>query len=628
MDLKRRTVLGAIGSTGLGSLAVGQNAFGRQQPLPLMPSGTRTHTPVSSTILPQRMTGARAAVRALRAEGTPCVFGVPGAQNNEFWDAMKAAQLPYLLVAHESAASVMADASARVTGRVGVCSVIPGPGLTNALTGIGEALLDSSPIVALVTDVERGPQAYTTQVHGLSNTAILRTVCKGVIAVSHQGQIQAAIHQAFRLARSGPQGPVGVVIPYHLYSEVWNYDHPVPLELMPPWDESGYRAAVRLLCDRSHRVGIYAGLGCAEASGELQAVAELLQAPVATTVSGKGVISDHHPLAVGWGYGSFGTNAAERAFRRVDTVLAVGTRFSEVSTANYSIPQKAHLIHVDHDPGVLRANVPTSVAVHADAKLFLSRLIGDRQHIARAPDAKLVERIQVDRSLERSYHQQPVIKDAVDPKYFLTILGQVMGHEGLIFIDVTASTHWAAEVISRTAPRRYFTPADNQSMGWAVSAAIGGKRVRPDLPVACVTGDGCFLMSGLEASTAARARLPVKFFVLDDGAYHYMQMLQEQAYGRTTATELASLDYPSLSHGMGLSYLEITSNRAVPDTVSRAISHQGPMLVRVQISYEGREIRWLKSLRRTYFRKLDTGQRGRIISRRIIEGVDPIPEND
>ena len=128
------------------------------------------------------------------------------------------------------------------------------------------------------------------------------------------------------------------------------------------------------------------------------------------------------------------------------------------------------------------------------------------------------------------------------------------GPDELIFVDVTASTHWASEAIEVQGPRRYFTPADNQSMGWAIPAAIGAQRVRPDRQVVCVTGDGCFLMSAIEMSTAARAGLPVKFFVLDDGGYHYMQMLQEPVYRRTTATEIARIDYAAFAQAVGIGF--------------------------------------------------------------------------
>jgi acetolactate synthase-1/2/3 large subunit len=575
-----------------------------------------------------KMTGAQAAAAALCCQGVRCVFGIPGAQNNEFWDALKAKGVPYLLVAHEASASVMADAAARATGSVGVFSVVPGPGLTNALTGIGEALYDSVPIVGLVTDIDRSPHAKIGQVHGLDNAAILRPVVKAVIEVRHQAEIPQAIFQAFQIAAAGEPGPVGILVPFPLYAEVWNYDLPVPPPSPPPFDEQAYRRAVAHLSDRRRRIGIYAGLGCVDASPSLAAVAELLQAPVATSVSGKGTLSDDHPLAVGWGYGRQGTRAAEAAFKEVDLVLAVGVRFSEVSTANYAIPQHDVLIHVDVNPQNLGRNVPAHVTLCSDARVFLDRLLSDGDAVRRAPCPRLWQHIADLRQVDRCDAATVRITPCVDPMFFLSRLRAALGPDELIFVDVTAATHWASETIEVPGPRRYFTPADNQSMGWAIPAAIGAQRVRPDRQVVCVTGDGCFLMSAIETSTAVRAGLPVKFFVLDDGAYHYMQMLQEPLYRRTTATELARIDFAAFAQGMGLAFNQITDNADALSGIQRALATPGPVLTRVVVSYEGRELRWLNALRSQYVRKLPNRQKVRLAARIGVRALDPQSDND
>ena len=625
MEVNRRTALGVMGALGATSLAPASSARGDKPP---------GMTPGRMTVIHGRpgvrgrMTGALAAASALGCEGVRCVFGVPGAQNNEFWDAMKTRGVPYLLVTNEASASVMADASARVTGEVGVFSVVPGPGLTNAMTGIGEALLDSVPIVGIVTDVLRGRSAPVGQVHSLPNAAILRPVCKAVIEVQHQGQIPGAIHRAFQVARAGEPGPAAVVLPFNLLTQVWDFDEPVPLSLPLPFDESAYRRALGLLSNRRKRVGIYAGLGCADAGPALAAVAEALQAPVATSVSGKGSISDAHPLAVGWGYGAQGTRAAERAFKEVDLVLAVGVKYSEVSTANYAIPKHDHVIHIDANPNNLGQNVPASVEVVADARLFLDRLSADAGAIRRPAAPGLWKAIQHDRHLERCYNATPQITGAVDPMVFLVNLRRQLGPDELIFVDVTASTHWASEAMEVPGPRRYFTPANNQSMGWAIPAAIGAQRVRPDRRVVAITGDGCFLMSALEASTAARAGLPVKIFVLDDGAYHYMQMLQEPTFRRTTATEIARLDFAGMARGLALGYNQIDRNSDVPGGIARAFAMPGPILTRVIVSYEGREIRWLNALKSSYIKHLSTGQKVRMGTRIVARSMDRHPRND
>ena len=566
-----------------------------------------------------KMTGAQAVAASLACEGVPCLFGVPGAQNNELWDALKARGVPYMLVANEASASVMADAAARVTGEVGVFAVVPGPGLTNAMTGIGEALYDSVPIVGIITDIDRSPRAPVGQVHGLANAAIVRPVVKAAIEVRHQAEIPGAIFQAFRVAASGEPGPAVVIIPFPLFQEVWDYDQPAPPPYPAPFDEAAYGRALAHLTDRKRRVGIYAGLGCVDAGPALAAVAELLQAPVATSVSGKGCIPDAHPLAVGWGYGKQGTRAAESAFKDVDLVLAVGVRYSEVSTANYAIPKPGTLVHVDINPQNLGRNVPTHVCVQADARLFLDRLLADGAAIRRPPSPGLWQDIRKWRQVDRCEALTVRIQPCVDPLFLLAQLRDVLGPDELVFVDVTAATHWASEAIDTQGPRRYFTPADNQSMGWAIPAAIGAQRVRPDRRAVCITGDGCFLMSALEMSSAAPGKpaLPVKFFVFDDGrAYHYMQMLQEPVYRRTTATEIARIDYAAFAQSVGLTFNQIASNADVLPKVSSVRSRRpGPVLTQVLISYEGREIRWLGALRSQYIQKLPTDQKVRLATR-------------
>jgi acetolactate synthase-1/2/3 large subunit len=620
-QVNRREALGVIGAAGAAAAAPAMQpavSGGRVE------VGRYTHRQG----VQGKLTGAQAVAAALWCEGAPCVFGIPGAQNNELWDAFKARQIPYFLVANESSASVMADAAARATGGVGVFAVVPGPGLTNAATGIGEALLDSVPVVGIVTDVDRAAGAPIGQVHSLPNAAILRPIVKAVLEVRHVSEIPGAVHQAFRLARCGEPGPTAVVIPFPFYNQAWDFDQGVPPPYPVPFDDAVYPRVLAHLADKSMRVGIYAGLGCAEAGPALAAVAELLQAPVATSVSGKGSIPDQHPLAVGWGYGKQGTRAAERAFRDVDLVLAVGVKFSEVSTANFAVPKHDVLIHIDANPHNLGRNVPAHLTMCADSRLFFDRLLADAGAIRRCPEPELWARIKKDRELDRCENGRVQAPCAVDPMVFFSQLRSMLGMEELIFVDVTASTHWASEAMTVPGPRRYFTPANNQSMGWAIPAAIGAQRVRPDRMVVSVTGDGCFLMSALEMSSAARARLPVKFFVLDDGAYHYMQMLQEPVYRRTTATEIARIDFAAFAAGVGLTYNQIACNPEIAGGVARALGTPGPVLTRVVVSYEGREMRWLNALRSTYIKRLPNDQKLRMASRVGVRTLQRTSDDD
>ncbi len=619
LPLNRREVFGACG-------AIGAAALGP------VPPARGDHVELGRYVrragVQGKMTGAQAVAASLSCEGVPCLFGVPGAQNNELWDALKARGVPYMLVANEFSASIMADASTRATGVVGAFAVVPGPGLTNAMTGLGEALYDSVPIVGIITDIDRSPRAPVGQVHGLANAAIVRPVVKAAIEVRHQAEIPGAIFRAFRVAASGEPGPAVVIIPFPFYQEVWDYDQPVPPPYPAPFDEAAYGRALAHLSDRRRRVGIYAGLGCIDAGPSLTAAAELLQAPVATSVSGKGCIPDAHPLAVGWGYGKQGTRAAENAFKDVDLVLAVGVRYSEVSTANYAIPQPGALIHVDINPQNLGRNVPAHVCVQADARVFLDRLLADGNAIRRPPCPALWQDIRKWRQVDRCEARTVRIQPCVDPMFLLSQLRDVLGPDELVFVDVTASTHWASESIDAQGPRRYFTPADNQAMGWAIPASIGAQRVRPDRRVACITGDGCFLMSAVEMSSAARDGLPVKFFILDDGAYHYMQMLQEPVYRRTTATDIARIDFAAFAQAVGLTFNQIASNADVLPGLQRAIATPGPVLTQVIVSYDGREMRWLSALRSQYIKKLPNSQKVRLATRIGVRAISREPDSD
>jgi len=588
------------------------------------------HTPPRADgVVRGHMTGAAALVETLIAEGCGCVFGIPGAQQNELWDTMKTKQLRYLLVTHEFSASTMADGYARSTGMPGVLCVVPGPGLTNAISGIGEALLDSVPMVCIVGDIGNGRHYRPFQVHSLPQVGLLRNVTKEVLAVQHVADIPAAVRQAFLLARSGEPGPVGVVVPYNLLLEAAQYDSPPLAGPALPFAEIAYRQALCLLQDRRLRIGIYAGLGCMPYAPALVRLAEVLQAPVATSIAGKGVIPENHPLAVGWGYGPQGTRTAESIFNHVDLVLAIGVKFSEVSTGFYSQPQKRHLIHVDINEHNLGRIMRTDVCINADAGLFIQRLLDDPT-VARAPDAHLTERIQAEKNHEAGInrhlfaphpHPSPPggegrgVRGGADPMAFLLALRRCTEPDAMAFVDVTVSQYWATEVFTANMPRTFFNPTNNQAMGWSIPAALGAQAVHHGRQVVTITGDGCLLMSAMEISTAAREGLPVKFFVLDDQAYHYMQRLQMPAYLQTTATILTRLDYAALARGWGVGYQEITCTADLEPGIRGALDQCGPVLCRIVTDYRHRPIRWIDAARARFTRELDSNQQTRFAMR-------------
>ena len=211
---------------------------------------------------------------------------------------------------------------------------------------------------------------------------------------------------------------------------------------------------------------------------------------------------------------------------------------------------------------------------------------------------------------------------------FILALRRLTTADALTFVDVTMSQYWATEAFTATQPRTFFNPTNNQNMGWSIPAAIGAQRVFPDRPTLTITGDGCFLMSAMEIATAGRESLPVKFFVLDDQAYHYMQELQRPAYVRTTATMLSRIDYRALAQGFNVGYQEISSNDELEPRIRGVLQYAGPVLTRVRVNYGPRRVRWLRAARDRYMNDLTPAQKSRFLARVGYRTLDPVREND
>jgi acetolactate synthase-1/2/3 large subunit len=194
-------------------------------------------------------------------------------------------------------------------------------------------------------------------------------------------------------------------------------------------------------------------------------------------------------------------------------------------------------------------------------------------------------------------------------------LRRCLAPEALFFMDVSMSEHYAAEAYTVTQPRTYFNPTDNQAMGWSIPAALGAQFAHPDRQVVTLTGDGCFLMSAIEISTAGRAGLPVKFFILDDHAFHYMQKLQQQAYHRTTATMLAHLDYAALAQGLGVTYQHIDADGDLDSAIKTSLTRPGPVLTCVSVDYGKRPCRWIDAVKERFKDELSFRQKMRFLSR-------------
>ncbi len=270
-------------------------------------------------------TGAEALVATLQQLAVERVFGIPGIQTLELFDALADATFPTILTTDERSAAFMADAHARVTGRLGVLAVTPGPGLTNALTGLAEARFDSSAVLAIVASHNPALRRQF-QLHAMDQAAVLKPLVKAGYAVRSVGEIPAVLLQAAQTAMEGEPGPVAVEFPYNVFIERGEFAMPAetPRRAAPPDAAMLDRMAGELA--RSPLVGIYVGRGARQGVEALRRLAEVLQAPVATTISGRGILSEDHPLSVGFGFGPCGQSIAEKIFSRVDNLLAIGCK--------------------------------------------------------------------------------------------------------------------------------------------------------------------------------------------------------------------------------------------------------------------------------------------------------------
>jgi acetolactate synthase-1/2/3 large subunit len=528
--------------------------------------------------------GAELVMSGLKAEGVERVFGIPGVQNLELFDALRESAIETVLVTHELCASFMAEAHARVTGKPGCCILVPGPGLTNAFTGLGEALLDSSPVVVIVP----GPRNDTRlefQLHQIPQAELARPITKAVIRAERAEEIYPGVRRAFQLAASGEPGPVVVEIPYNLLTERAAASEPPALPAPPEPDPATLEKILGLLRE-AKRVGIYAGFGASDSRDDLLRLAEILQAPVATTLGGRGVVPEDHPLSVGFGFGPAGTHIAEEVFRACDVVLAIACKFGEVSTGAYGFKPPEKLIHIDINKAVLGKNLPATVVLEADASTALRRLVEGLEGRPRPADQALIERI-VDWRAEfaAAIEQAPAWDSAVNPTKLLWQLRKLAPRDAIVTTDSGGHQFWVAEFFPVYERRSYLTPTDYQSMGYSVPAMIASQLAFPHRQVIGVVGDGSFLMTGPELVTAARLGLKPLVLLFNDSELGIVREAQQKIFKRTSAVELRNPDFEALARAYGAAYFRISNDHEIDPVLRQALDSGCLALVDARVEY-------------------------------------------
>jgi len=562
-----------------------------------------------------KLTGGQIVVRALEDEGVRLAFGIPGTHNIELYDALGAsATVRPVLVTDEQSASFAADAVWRASGRLACANVVPGAGLTHAMSGIGEAFLDNVAMLVLGCGIRRDT-GKAFQLHDVDQAAMVRPVTKAQFRPMDGEELHAVIREACRIAREAPAGPVFVEVPANLYLTTHDLEpgtayHPQPTTHQPP----DVRAAADLLNASRHPL-LYLGLGAAHA--DLVALAERLEAPVATTFQGKGVFPESHPLALWPGFGDAAPPFARRIADGCDATLAVGCRFGEVATGSYGLAVPRPLVHVDADPAVFGRNYPADASVAGDAGAVVKALL--EKLAARPKDDALRSRIREGRADVERERAGAADTGRVSPFRLLRALQERFGPRTVFTADSGNGTFLAVETLRLDEPGKLLAPIDYSCMGYAVPAALGAGLARPDCPVVALAGDGAFLMTGLELLTAAQLGVPVAVFVLRDGELAQIAQFQEVALGRKTASVLPDLDLEALARAIGVEFARLESDAEIPAVLGRVaatVAAGRPVLVDTAIDYSVKTF-FTRGVLKTNFLRLPWKDRLRFVARAV-----------
>ena len=568
-------------------------------------------------------TAARLAREALEELGVRHTFGIPGVHNTELYDELGASEsITPVLVAHEGGGAFMADAYSRTGAGIGALAIVPAAGVTHAASGIGEAFLDGIPMLVISGGVRRDlGRAY--QLHDMDQQALLAPITKARWRVERHADVIPAIHEAWRVATSGEPGPVFVEIPVNLQLMAGDAGERPAFKSAPP---AGARAAAADvaraagLLRAARSPAIFCGWGAVDATAELMALAELLGAPVSTTLQGLSAFPGHHRLHAGFALGRAAVPAVENAFRDSDALLAVGTRFAEIPTGSYGWDPPAALVHVDVNPRVFDANYKSAVALEGDARVVLAALraaLGGTASRARA-DA-VAAAIGKDKRAYRDEWLAHDSKGRVNPQRFFDALRARMPDDGIIVADDGNHTFLVAELMPIRAPRAFFSPSDFNSMGYCIPGAIGAKLAQPERTVVGIVGDGAVRMTGLEMATAVAQKAGVAWFVFNDGELAQIAQAQETPYNRKTCTVLPELDFEALARANRVAFRLLRNDGEIERVVGEALDSADrgePVLVDVRIDYSKRT-RFTEGVIKTNLKRFGLADQARLVGRAL-----------
>src|SRR6478736_6690769 len=540
------------------------------------------------------MRAADALMECLKAEGVENVFGLPGGANIPTYDALYDAGIRHVLVRHEAGGGHAAEGYAKATGKVGVCLATSGPGATNIVTPIQDAMMDSVPTVFITgqvrTDLLGTDGFQEADVLGITMPAV-----KHSFMIQHPLEIPRALHEAFYLARSGRPGPIVVDIPTDLSRADIPYEPVTDLRLpgYQPTTEGNtkqIRQAAKALA-ASRRPVLYAGGGVvnANASAELVELATVDRFPITCTLMGLGAFPAPHEQWLGMP-GMHGTRTANYAMDEADLICAIGARFDDRVTGKLSeFAPRAKFIHIDVDPAEISKNVPAHIPIVGDARNVLAKLVVEYRAIGADP-ARLEpwwSRIEGWRAKHPLTYEDSADNE-IKPQYMIKALYEATGGEAILTSDVGQHQMWAAQYYHFKQPRQWINSGGLGTMGFGLPAAMGAAVGRPGELVCCVAGDGSVQMNMQELATCAQNQIPIKVFIMNNGYLGMVRQWQELFWdGKYSHVDMGEFpDFVKLAEAYGVTGMRFEDKRTLVEDMRRAIATDGPVLVDVRVTRE------------------------------------------
>ncbi|EMJ89701.1 thiamine pyrophosphate-binding protein [Leptospira meyeri] len=584
-----------------------------------------------------KKTGAWLVRYALEQIGVRFTFGIPGVHNTEIYDELNNSELIHpMLVTHEGCGAFMADAISRTSDSIGTVVIVPAAGVTHAASGIGEAFLDGIPMLVIAGGV-RSDSKYKYQLHDMDQHTLVKPITKKTFKVNSQEEVVETIYQAYQIAVTGEPGPVFIEIPVNIQL------YTGPVENLPSYQEycqtktitslavseSKLEEAVELL-SQAKSPGLFLGWGAVDATESSVAIAELLGAPVATTLQGLSAFPGNHPLHCGMSFGPAAVPAATKAFADCDCLLAVGTRFAEIATGSFGVTVPKNLIHIDINEDVFHKNYPAKVNIQGDAKNVLPELVKKLQNKLQLTKESRKDRIQVltaeIKKNKQNYMEewfQHDSKERVNPARFFNALRSSLPDDGFVVVDDGNHTFLTAELMPIHKPRHMISPTDFNCMGYAVPATIATKLANPDKAVVGIIGDGAFLMTCMELITASRNKIGAVFAVFNDGELSQISQAQQVPYNRKTCTVLGTTRFEGIALATGAEYINIQTNDEIKQKLDEAwnLTKEGrPVILDVHIDYS-KKTRFTQGIVGTNLKRLPFAAKIRMIGRALVRKV-------